>query len=246
MNVIKEKLSAFWNNKAVRISLIGLLSLVIIAALLATMTSVQNKVSVKDNHPLSSSEKATQNAIQKKVAKTSTSNADTILLNKVLKTDGQWQLVQVNHANDRYNYAYVILSSNEVKIGPATDITLEEMIKIGVPDSIIDYLYPDKPQWIGFDVSAFDQNREYTESIIKAWALKQNITLERVTRTGDITHSVINARELDEAEQVKFSFFINKDAKTAYSFISTYTLQTGTYVYSITNANGAELFTYTK
>lgn len=247
-----ELLERIKSSRSLQLILLAGGILLMVVILLLLVQASQQHLAVRDNHTLSSKEKTTQETIQDYVTthpqdssskQNTTTSTDTILLNKILVTSGNWQLVQVNYASSRDNYGYVVLDGQQVTLGPTTDLPLADLVKQRVPDQIIDYLYPTKPQWVGFEGTEFSQNRANIQACIETWAKKSNIKLNRVVKTSSINRTTLNPRTQDEAERLEFEFSVNHD-DTSYILSSTYTLATKTYIYAVNNASGDILYSY--
>lgn len=195
-----------------------------------------------DNHTLNNIEAATQKVIQDKA-----DNSDIKLLKILVESDDGWKLSQVNLRSDRNNRALVITHNDNIVIGPTTNPSVDDLVDSSVPDSIIDYIYPDKPHWIkfadAFSSSLKDSSAE-VKGVIQAYAYVNHMTLDKVTLVSDITRNVENPREENRAETLQFNFTIN-DNPEQYTFKSIYAFIDGKYTYQVINSQGQVVYSST-
>ena len=195
-----------------------------------------------DNHTLNSIEAATQKVIQDKA-----DNSDIKLLKILVESDDGWKLSQVNLRSDRNNRALVITHNDNIVIGPTTNPSVDDLVNNSVPDSIVNYLYPDKPYWINFtdafNSSLKDSSAE-VKGVIQAYAYVNHMTLDKVTLVSDITRNVENPREENRAETLQFNFTIN-DNPEQYTFKSIYAFIDGKYTYQVINSQGQVVYSST-
>lgn len=195
-----------------------------------------------DNHALSSVEATTQKVIQDKA-----DNRDIKLLKILVESDDGWKLSQVNLRSDRNNRALVITHNDNIVIGPTTNPSVDDLVNNSVPDSIVNYLYPDKPYWINFtdafNSSLKDSSAE-VKGVIQAYAYVNHTTLDKVTLVSDITRNVENPREENRAETLQFNFTIN-DNPEQYTFKSIYAFIDGKYTYQVINSQGQVVYSST-
>lgn len=230
---IKQTIKELWSNKLVRIVAIAMLAIIIISIILA--------IALPSNHGqrLSKADRQLQTNIQQ------VTNNDQARIVQVLKQDGDWSLVKLNLADDPGNYAMVIMKGDQLVLGPASDFTIDVLANNNIPDSIIDYLYPDKPHWIGF-AEAFQTSLQASQATIKgvieAYAYTKNIQLNKVTMTSDVSKQTINPHDENMAGILKFNFRIN-DNDTEYTYQSTYRVKTQEYTNQVLDQNGTVLYT---
>ena len=195
-----------------------------------------------DNHTLNNIEAATQKVIQDK-----TDNSDIKLLKILVESDDGWKLSQVNLRSDRNNRALVITHNDNIVIGPTTNPSVDDLVNNSVPDSIVNYLYPDKPYWINFtdafNSSLKDSSAE-VKGVIQAYAYINNIVLDKVTLVSDITRDVENPREENRTETLQFDFTIN-DNPEQYTFKSIYAFINDKYTYQVINSQGQIVYNST-
>lgn len=195
-----------------------------------------------DNHTLNSIEAATQKVIQDKA-----DNSDIKLLKILVEGDDGWKLSQVNLRSDRNNRALVITHNDNIVIGPTTNPSVDDLVNNAVPDSIVNYLYPDKPYWINFtdtfNSSLKDSSAE-VKGVIQAYAYVNHTALDKVTLVSDITRNVENPREENRAETLQFNFTIN-DNPEQYTFKSIYAFIDGKYTYQVINSQGQVVYSST-
>lgn len=195
-----------------------------------------------DNHTLNNIEAATQKVIQDKA-----DNSDIKLLKILVESDDGWKLSQVNLRSDRNNRALVITHNDNIVIGPTTNPSVDDLVNNSVPDSIVNYLYPDKPYWINFtdafNSSLKDSSAE-VKGVIQAYAYVNHTTLDKVTLVSDITRNVENPREENRAETLQFNFTIN-DNPEQYTFKSIYAFIDGKYTYQVINSQGQVVYSST-
>ena len=195
-----------------------------------------------DNHTLNNIEAATQKVIQDK-----TDNSDIKLLKILVESDDGWKLSQVNLRSDRNNRALVITHNDNIVIGPTTNPSVDDLVNNSVPDSIVNYLYPDKPYWINFtdafNSSLKDSSAE-VKGVIQAYAYVNNITLDKVTLVSDIARDVENPREENRTETLQFNLTIN-DNPEQYTFKSIYAFINGKYTYQVINNQGQIVYNST-
>lgn len=221
--------------------------IVLVIAIMATISIVSIVLTIimhdsGDNHALSSVEATTQKVIQDKA-----DNNDIKLLKILVESDDGWKLSQVNLRNDRGNKALVITHNDNIVIGPTTNPSIDDLVNSSVPDSIVNYLYPDKPYWINFtdafNSSLKDSSAE-VKGVIQAYAYVNHITLDKVTLVSDITRNVENPREENRAETLQFSFTINNNPEQ-YTFKSIYAFIDGKYTYQVINSQGQVVYSST-
>lgn len=195
-----------------------------------------------DNHTLNNIEAATQKVIQDK-----TDNSDIKLLKILVESDDGWKLSQVNLRSDRNNRALVITHNDNIVIGPTTNPSVDDLVNNSVPDSIVNYLYPDKPYWINFtdafNSSLKDSSAE-VKGVIQAYAYVNNITLDKVTLVSDIARDVENPREENRTETLQFNLTIN-DNPEQYTFKSIYAFINGKYTHQVINNQGQIVYNST-
>lgn len=195
-----------------------------------------------DNHTLNSIEAATQKVIQDKA-----DNSDIKLLKILVESDDGWKLSQINLRSDHNNRALVITHNDNIVIGPTTNPSADDLVNNSVPDSIVSYLYPDKPYWINFTdafSSSLKDSSAEVKGVIQAYAYVNHMTLDKVTLVSDITRNVENPREENRAETLQFNFTIN-DNPEQYTFKSIYAFIDGKYTYQVINSQGQVVYSST-
>lgn len=195
-----------------------------------------------DNHTLNSIEAATQKVIQDKA-----DNSDIKLLKILVESDDGWKLSQINLRSDHNNRALVITHNDNIVIGPTTNPSVDDLVNNSVPDSIVSYLYPDKPYWINFTdafSSSLKDSSAEVKGVIQAYAYVNHMTLDKVTLVSDITRNVENPREENRAETLQFNFTIN-DNPEQYTFKSIYAFIDGKYTYQVINSQGQVVYSST-
>lgn len=195
-----------------------------------------------DNHTLNSIEAATQKVIQDKA-----DNSDIKLLKILVESDDGWKLSQINLRSDHNNRALVITHNDNIVIGPTTNPSVDDLVNNSVPDSIVSYLYPDKPYWINFTdafSSSLKDSSAEVKGVIQAYAYVNHMTLDKVTLVSDITRNVENPREENRAETLQFNFTINNNPEQ-YTFKSIYAFIDGKYTYQVINSQGQIVYSST-
>ena len=152
---VKQAIKGVWGNKFVRIVIIVMITITIIAIILSVI------LRPGDNYNLSSEEKKLQSDIQSSIER------DDARIAEVMVQDGDWSLAKINSTEDRGNYTMVIMQGEQLVLGPSSNFSIDTLANNGIPNSIIDYLYPDKPHWIGF-YDAFQNQLKDSKSTIKA------------------------------------------------------------------------------
>lgn len=231
---IKKTIRELWNNKFIRIVIIVM---VIITAVSIVLTII---LQPSDNYSLSSEEKKLQSDIQSSMDRSDARIAE------VMVQYGDWSLVKINSTEDRGNYTMVIMNGDQLAMGPSSNFNLGSLVDGSVPDSIIDYLYPEKPQWANFS-NNFNEYFPYTQGqvkfVITAFAQQNNIDLNRVVMQnyGEITQKVNNPHDNNRTETREFKFTINHD-ETEYTFRDFYQNVNSTNTYSVLDSNGNVLY----
>lgn len=234
MAQVRQIVKEIWDNKFARIAIIVMLVIVFLAVILSIV------LQPGDNYPLNSDERKLQSDIQ------SSMDRDDARIAEVMVQDGDWSLVKINSAADRGNYTMVIMNGDQLAMGPSSNFNLGSLIEESIPDSIIDYLYPEKPQWANFNDdfnSYFPYAQNQVKFVITAFAQQNNIELNRVTiqNYGEITQNISNPYEENRTETREFKFTIN-NSPTVYTFRDFYENMNSADTYSILDANGNILY----
>lgn len=229
---IKRTLSNIWSNKLAKI--IVIIMIVITAFAIAISIAIQPG----DNYKLSPEEKQLQSNIQ-----TTTKRKDARLYEVMLQS-GSWTLAKVNSTDDKSNLAMVIMNDDKLTLGPSSDFPIEELVDASVPDSIIDYLYPQKPHWVYFGLDFRDYFPYYSDQvkfIITAFAQQEGIDLSRITMQDK---GGVSSSSSDGVEVKEFKFTFNNDS-TVYTFRDVYSESTLSDTCSILNESGNILYSQT-
>ena len=205
---IKKTFTNILSNKLARIIIIAMIAIIG----LAIVASIA--IQPGDNYKLSPEEKQLQNDIQ------ATTERKDARLYEVMLQSGSWTLAKVNSTDDRTNYAMVIMNGDKLTLGPSSRFTLEELVDASIPDSIIDYLYPQKPT---------------------AFAQQEGIDLSRITMQDK---GGVSSSSSDGVEVKEFKFTFNNDS-TVYTFRDVYSESTLSDACSILNESGNILYSQT-
>lgn len=232
---VKQAIKGVWDNKFVRIVIIVMITITIIAIILSVI------LRPGDNYNLSSEEKKLQSDIQ------SSMERDDARIAEVMVQDGDWSLAKINSTEDRGNYTMVIMQGEQLVLGPSSNFSIDTLANNGIPNSIIDYLYPDKPHWIGF-YDAFQNQLKDSKSTIKAvieaYAYVNNIQLDKVTMASTVTKQTVNPNSESMAGIVEFKFTIN-DQPEQYTYRSSYLVDTAKYTNQVIDKNNNVVYTST-
>ena len=232
---VNQAIKGVWGNKFVRIVIIVMITITIIAIILSII------LRPGDNYNLSSEEKKLQSNIQSSIER------DDARIAEVMVQDGDWSLAKINSTEDRGNYTMVIMQGERLILGPSSNFSIDTLANNGIPNSIIDYLYPDKPHWIGF-YDAFQNQLKDSKSTIKAvieaYAYVNNIQLDKVTMASTVTKQTVNPNSENMTGVVEFKFTINNSADQ-YTYRSSYLVDTAQYTNQIIDASGNVVYTST-
>lgn len=232
---VKQAIKGVWGNKFVRIVIIVMITITIIAIILSVI------LRPGDNYNLSSEEKKLQSDIQ------SSMERDDARIAEVMVQDGDWSLVKINSTEDRGNYTMVIMQGEQLVLGPSSNFSIDTLTNNGIPNGIIDYLYPDKPHWIGF-YDAFQNQLKDSKSTIKAvieaYAYVNNIQLDKVTMASTVTKQTVNPNSENMAGIVEFRFTINNQPEQ-YTYRSSYLVDTAKYTNQVIDQNNNVVYTST-
>lgn len=224
----------FTKNPFVTILVVSMVIITIISLTITLIVRPHNKVS------LTAEESKLQSAIQDKTGQTD------LFLSKVIINDNNWTLSEVNIDNNMDNIAFTIMDGDNVVIGPGTGFSIESLVDAKIPDKIVDYFYPEKPQWVYFTDdfnSYFPYSQGQVKFIITAFAQQNNIDLNRVVMKnyGKVTQRVDNPYDDNRTETREFKFTINNDP-AEYTFRDFYQNTNSTNTYSILDANSDTLY----
>lgn len=232
---VKQAIKGVWDNKFVRIVIIVMITITIIAIILSII------LRPGDNYNLSSEEKKLQSDIQSSIER------DDARIAEVMVQDGDWSLAKINSTEDRGNYTMVIMQGERLILGPSSNFSIDTLANNGIPNSIIDYLYPDKPHWIGF-YDAFQNQLKDSKSTIKAvieaYAYVNNIQLDKVTMASTVTKQTVNPNSESMTGIVEFKFTIN-DQPEQYTYRSSYLVDTAKYTNQVIDKNNNVVYTST-
>lgn len=232
---VKQAIKGVWGNKFVRIVIIVMITITIIAIILSVI------LRPGDNYNLSSEEKKLQSNIQSSIER------DDARIAEVMVQDGDWSLAKINSTEDRGNYTMVIMQGERLILGPSSNFSIDTLANNDIPNSIIDYLYPDKPHWIGF-YDAFQNQLKDSKSTIKAvieaYAYVNNIQLDNVTMASTVTKQTVNPNSEGMAGIVEFKFTIN-DQPEQYTYRSSYLVDTAKYTNQVIDKNNNVVYTST-
>ena len=232
---VKQAIKGVWDNKFVRIVIIVMITITIIAIILSII------LRPGDNYNLSSEEKRLQSNIQSSIER------DDARIAEVMVQDGDWSLAKINSTEDRGNYTMVIMQGEQLVLGPSSNFSIDTLANNGIPNSIIDYLYPDKPHWIGF-YDAFQNQLKDSKSTIKAvieaYAYVNNIQLDKVTMASTVTKQTVNPNSESMTGIVEFKFTIN-DQPEQYTYRSSYLVDTAKYTNQVIDKNNNVVYTST-
>lgn len=232
---VKQAIKGVWGNKFVRIVIIVMITITIIAIILSVI------LRPGDNYNLSSEEKKLQSDIQ------SSMERDDARIAEVMVQDGDWSLAKINSTEDRGNYTMVIMQGEQLVLGPSSNFSIDTLTNNGIPNGIIDYLYPDKPHWIGF-YDAFQNQLKDSKSTIKAvieaYAYVNNIQLDKVTMASTVTKQTVNPNSENMAGIVEFRFTINNQPEQ-YTYRSSYLVDTAKYTNQVIDQNNNVVYTST-
>ena len=232
---VKRAIKGVWDNKFVRIVIIVMITITIIAIILSVI------LRPGDNYNLSSEEKKLQSNIQSSIER------DDARIAEVMVQDGDWSLAKINSTEDRGNYTMVIMQGERLILGPSSNFSIDTLANNDIPNSIIDYLYPDKPHWIGF-YDAFQNQLKDSKSTIKAvieaYAYVNNIQLDKVTMASTVTKQTVNPNSESMAGIVEFKFTIN-DQPEQYTYRSSYLVDTAKYTNQVIDKNNNVVYTST-
>ena len=232
---VKQAIKGVWDNKFVRIVIIVMITITIIAIILSII------LRPGDNYNLSSEEKKLQSNIQSSIER------DDARIAEVMVQDGDWSLAKINSTEDRGNYTMVIMQGERLILGPSSNFSIDTLANNDIPNSIIDYLYPDKPHWIGF-YDAFQNQLKDSKSTIKAvieaYAYVNNIQLDKVTMASTVTKQTVNPNSESMTGIVEFKFTIN-DQPEQYTYRSSYLVDTAKYTNQVIDKNNNVVYTST-
>lgn len=232
---VKQVIKGVWDNKFVRIAIIVMIAITVIAIILSVI------LRPGDNYNLNSEEKKLQSDIQSSVERADARIAE------VMVQDGDWSLAKINSTEDRGNYTMVIMQGERLVLGPSSNFSIDTLANNGIPNSIIDYLYPDKPHWIGF-YDAFQNQLKDSKStikaIIEAYAYTSNIQLDKVTMASEVTKQTVNPNSENMAGVVEFKFTINNQPEQ-YTYRSSYLVDTAKYTNQVIDQNNNVVYTST-
>lgn len=222
------------NNKLARI--IAIVNIVFITMVVVITVVIYHP---KDMANLTPAQKTLQTKIQNQAG-------NDLRITKSLASSGSWQLVQVGttKANNQDNNAMVIMNGDKVVMGPGTYFDINDLIAAKVPDAIIDYLFPDKPQLVNFSsdfATYFPYSQVQVKSVIQSFAVSKNIELKRITITSKISNQVDNPRAADRTETTSFNFTINND-QTVYQFRDFYQADSDKEIYYVLDGQGNVLY----
>ena len=229
---IKKTFTNILSNKLARIIIIAMTAIIG----LAIVASIA--IQPGDNYKLSPEEKQLQNDIQ------ATTERKDARLYEVMLQSGSWTLAKVNSTDDKTNYAMVIMNGDKLALGPSSRFTLEELVDASIPDSIIDYLYTQKPHWVYFELNFRDYFPYYSDQIkfiITAFAQQKNIDLSRITMQDK---GKINSSSSDGTEIKEFKFTFNND-NTVYTFRDVYSESSTSNTCTILDHSGNTLYSQT-
>ena len=232
---IKQTIKDIWSNKFIRVVIIIMLAIIVLAVVLSLI------LQPSDNYSLSSEEKKLQSNIQSSIER------DDARIAEVMVQDGDWSLAKINSTEDRGNYTMVIMQGERLILGPSSNFSIDTLANNDIPNSIIDYLYPDKPHWIGF-YDAFQNQLKDSKSTIKAvieaYAYVNNIQLDKVTMASTVTKQTVNPNSESMAGIVEFKFTIN-DQPEQYTYRSSYLVDTAKYTNQVIDKNNNVVYTST-
>lgn len=232
---VKQVIKGVWDNKFVRIAIIVMIAITVIAIILSVI------LRPGDNYNLNSEEKKLQSDIQSSMERADARIAE------VMVQDGDWSLAKINSTEDRGNYTMVIMQGERLVLGPSSNFSIDTLANNGIPNSIIDYLYPDKPHWIGF-YDAFQNQLKDSKSTIKAvieaYAYVNNIQLDKVTMASTVTKQTVNPNSENMAGIVEFRFTINNQPEQ-YTYRSSYLVDTAKYTNQVIDQNNNVVYTST-
>lgn len=232
---VKQVIKGVWDNKFVRIAIIVMIAITVIAIILSVI------LRPGDNYNLNSEEKKLQSDIQSSMERADARIAE------VMVQDGDWSLAKINSTEDRGNYTMVIMQGERLVLGPSSNFSIDTLANNGIPNSIIDYLYPDKPHWIGF-YDAFQNQLKDSKStikaIIEAYAYTSNIQLDKVTMASEVTKQTVNPNSENMAGVVEFKFTINNQPEQ-YTYRSSYLVDTAKYTNQVIDQNNNVVYTST-
>lgn len=242
MNNIISGIKQFCSSKLGKAVIVILTGLVILALILLLATRPS------DNKPLTSDERKIQTAIQQDTKNNAIRYDETKIATKkngeetTTLQDGDWRLVQVNTTESPNYYASAIMDGDKVVIQPTTDFDLAELVDKGVPEKIIDYLFPDKPQWGIHDADKFDSIFAYDKDTVKYLVQNFSVTkygqVDRIlTTSGSITQKIENARDANRTEVAEFKFTANNQAEV-FTFRRRYAANSSEQTYEILDADG--------
>ena len=230
---VKQVIKGVWDNKFVRIAIIVMIAITVIAIILSVI------LRPGDNYNLNSEEKKLQSDIQSSMERADARIAE------VMVQDGDWSLAKINSTEDRGNYTMVIMQGERLVLGPSSNFSIDTLANNGIPNSIIDYLYPDKPHWIGF-YDAFQNQLKDSKSTIKAvieaYAYVNNIQLDKVTMASTVTKQTVNPNSENMAGIVEFRFTINNQPEQ-YTYRSSYLVDTAKYTNQVIDQNNNVVYT---
>lgn len=232
---IKQTIKDIWSNKFIRVVIIIMLAIIVLTVVLSLI------LQPADNYSLSSEEKKLQSNIQSSIER------DDARIAEVMVQDGDWSLAKINSTEDRGNYTMVIMQGERLILGPSSNFSIDTLANNGIPNSIIDYLYPDKPHWIGF-YDAFQNQLKDSKSTIKAvieaYAYVNNIQLDKVTMASTVTKQTVNPNSENMAGIVEFKFTINGQPEQ-YTYRSSYLVDTAKYTNQVIDQNNNVVYTST-
>ena len=232
---IKQTIKDIWSNKFIRVVIIIMLAIIVLAVVLSLI------LQPSDNYSLSSEEKKLQSNIQSSIER------DDARIAEVMVQDGDWSLAKINSTEDRGNYTMVIMQGERLILGPSSNFSIDTLANNDIPNSIIDYLYPDKPHWIGF-YDAFQNQLKDSKSTIKAvieaYAYVNNIQLDKVTMASTVTKQTVNPNSESMTGIVEFKFTIN-DQPEQYTYRSSYLVDTAKYTNQVIDKNNNVVYTST-
>ena len=232
---IKQTIKDIWSNKFIRVVIIIMLAIIVLAVVLSLI------LQPSDNYSLSSEEKKLQSNIQSSIER------DDARIAEVMVQDGDWSLAKINSTEDRGNYTMVIMQGERLILGPSSNFSIDTLANNDIPNSIIDYLYPDKLHWIVF-YDAFQNQLKDSKSTIKAvieaYAYVNNIQLDKVTMASTVTKQTVNPNSESMAGIVEFKFTIN-DQPEQYTYRSSYLVDTAKYTNQVIDKNNNVVYTST-
>lgn len=130
------------------------------------------------------------------------------------------------------------ITKGDKVIATGTYFSIDDLVKKGAPDPVIEYFYPDKP-WVinasvAFESSSAPMRRKKKAvyEVIKFFANQNNIEPQKITFLDNIERDTLNKRQDNETSVIRISFKLNNDPKV-YKFQSEYIVMEARYVYKI-------------